>query len=136
MKSIFKLNQRVFDFFFGWGTVKEIEKSHLSVLFDKKPEMEIWYNLKGIITDNLTLEPTLATKEYTLSGFTQEPIINWSDYIGKWGKFWDEDSFDFIISKLYFYNEENNAKFITSDNCPFYNFKPLSEEQLKILGLE
>lgn len=137
MKTTFEKGDKIFDIRFGWGVIIETycsnwkEKNDNTLVFEVKLEDgSITYYTKRLASK------LLSFKEYILKGFTQEPPINWNDYIGKWGKFWDEDSFDFIVSKLYFYNEENNAKFITSDNCPFYNFEPLTEEQIKILNLE
>ena len=40
MNTTFKVNQRVFDFFFGWGIIKEIEKSHLSIYHPNQKENE------------------------------------------------------------------------------------------------
>lgn len=140
MKSKFKLNQRVFDFFFGWGTVKEIEKSCLSVLFDKKPEESIWYHLNGTICEQVTDKPTLATKEYTLNGFTQEDTIDWSKYFHTWGVFYDEkEDFESTnrIGRLYNYDNSTTIyPFESYESESYMNFKPLTEEQIKILNLE
>lgn len=135
MRTKFKVDQRVFDFFFGWGTIKKIETKYISVLFDKKPKEEIWYHLNGTICEQVTNTPTLATKEYTLSGFTQEPQINCDNYIGKWyffSEFPEEEDY-ILIGKLESVNK--NGRF-HSGRANFAICKPLTEEQIKILGLE
>ena len=61
------------------------------------------------------------------------PWISRDDYIGKWGKFWDFDGDEsIVIGKL---TEKKHNFFYTKDG--YYNyFQPLTEEQIKILGLE
>ena len=138
MRTKFKADQRVFDFFFGWGTIKKIETKYISVLFDKKPKEEIWYHLNGTICEQVTDKPTLATKEYALEGFTQEPIIDYSEYFGTWGVFYD-DMEDFEntnrIGKLYSYEKDSIYPFKSCEDESYKNFKPLTEEQIKILNL-
>jgi hypothetical protein len=139
MKTVFKVGQKVYDqiFFPGKeGTIVDIVNGGDFPLTIRVDFTLLYYRLDGSFGLNTAV--TLSTKPYILEmkGFTQEPVEDYSDYIGKWGKFWDEDTFDFVISKLDFYNEENIAKFITSDEQSFNFFEPLTEEQVKILNLK
>ena len=149
MKTTFKVNQKVFDYSYGWGRIVSIEetsdKSNEPVITVRFVEdTYIHYDLEGrhvrlnynIIRDRSS-NPVLATEEYTLYGFTQEPKEDYSEYIGKWGKFWNYDSGnDILISTLYFYNTGNDYKFITNNDEAYEYFEPLKEEEIKILKLE
>lgn len=139
MKTSFKINQKVFDYSYGWGKIVIIYKEdRLTVLYSG--DLRVDYTKKGFVylnnTNIISSLPTLATKEYTLNGFTQEEQIDYEQYIGKWCKFWDSDSDkDFVISTFYFYNDENEYKFITNDDKCYEFFKPLTEEQIRVLNL-
>lgn len=138
MKTKFKVNQKVFDYSYGWGKVSEIhEDTSLSVYY-RKLDFYVLYCEDGsyFFRDKIASKPVLATEEYTLNGFTQEYKPSYEDYFGKWGKFWDSDSdTDFVVSILYYYNDENDYKFITNDDHCYEFFEPLTEEQIKVLDL-
>lgn len=81
------------------------------------------------------LSPILSFTEYNLidGGFSQERPIDYGEYIGKWGKFWN-DKKEYIVSKLERYSSEG---FRTTTSIALYKFfEPLTEEQIKILNLE
>jgi hypothetical protein len=135
---MFKIDQKVFDYSYGWGKVKIIYKEdRLTVHFPK--DLRVDYSKNGCrflsaVKGDVSEYPTLATKEYTLCGFTQESQIDWEYYIGKWCIFKDIDSDPIYIDRLesvdergYFYNEREGNFWLT---C-----KPLTEEQIKILNL-
>lgn len=139
-KQIFKVGDRVFDHRFGWGevtyvySIKKVKDAYNSfnceVKFDKyTDEKPFIYTDHGALT-------ALSFTEYTLQGFTQEKPMNYDDYIGKWGKFWDYDfKKSCIIGKLCRYHSEDSKPFkVTS--LHFEYFEPLSEEQIKTLNLE
>ena len=141
MKTIFKVGERVFDIRYGWGTVVDDNSGQIyavGVQFDKDDSQEvIFYTGDG--KRNLGEEfPLLSFMEYTLQGFSQERPINYDDYIGKWGKFWNGSS-KVVIDTL---AEIKDGKYgrvvfnprVTSIYCD--NFEPLTEEQLKVLNLE
>lgn len=83
----------------------------------------------------------LATKmlsftEYTLQGFTQEKPVNYEEYVGKRGKFWDSDKDVLLISKLLAYDNTEYEGYPFENEFGYYaNFEPLTEEQIKVLGL-
>ena len=141
MEKKFKLNQKVFDYSYGWGVViTEYIDGSISVKYsNSKSEINILYNKDGSYANgnpNVVAKPVLATKEYTLNCFTQKYKEDYEQYIGKLGFFWNYDSGkDLLISVLSFYNEENEYKFITNNDEPYEYFKPLTEEQIKILKL-
>ena len=137
-KQIFKVGDRVFDYAYGWGKVTGIEGCKaLKVTFehidDFGKNIRLLYNEQGkeILSKNITLSFT----EYTLQGFSQErPPINYNDYIGKWGVFWDRWCNGYYISKLKEIDVNNGfTEFVDSDSGKWDKFRPLTEEQIKIL---
>ena len=73
METIFKEEDRVFHYHYGWGTVKSISNSdaseyHVAVSFDLSDRC--WFTYDG---RELYLEkPSLSFTEYKLEGFSQE----------------------------------------------------------------
>ena len=134
MKTIFKVGDIVFDIRFGWGEVKEIQKDGTHVIKVDFDNYSSNYTRDGkdYHTD---LSPILSFTEYNLidGGFSQERPIDYGEYIGKWGKFWN-DKKEYIVSKLERYSSEG---FRTTTSIALYKFfEPLTEEQIKILNLE
>ena len=139
MKTTFKVNQKVFDYSYGWGRVSEMYEDNSFSVYYIKLDVYVLYRNDGsyLFRDKTASKPVLATEEYTLNGFTQEEKVKYEDYIGRWGKFWNYDSGnDILISTLYFYNTENDYKFITNNDEAYEYFEPLTEEEIKILKLE
>lgn len=137
-KQTFEKGDRVFDIRFGWGEVTYLyssdwEKSaseHLvcSVKFD---------NGKGChYTKNVALK-SLSFTEYGFDDrFSQERPINYEEYVGKWGKFWDSNKDILLIGKLLAYDNTENEGYPFENEFGYYaNFEPLTEEQIKVLGL-
>ena len=84
----------------------------------------------------ISVAPTLSFTEYGLNNkFTQKRPINYNDYIGKWGKFWNDNPKYFTIGILKGYEQDGHKPF-QSVSLDFQKFKPLTEEQVKILELE
>lgn len=134
---MFTLDQKVFDYFYGCGKIVKIDSSgDILVHFNNHDGSGLWYTKEGFMTDDVyVLNPTLATKEYKLDGFTQEPQINWEDYIGKWCIFKDSINDEGLyLHKLKSVNEFGFF-YDHGDNC-WSVCEPLSEEQVKILNLE
>jgi hypothetical protein len=130
----FEIGDKVFDIRYGWGEVESFEVElgweNVEIRFDNSL---ISYTVSGPgeIGDELCL---LSFTEYTLNGFTSEKPIDYSKFVGKWGKFWNDDEAKCIISRLGKY--DGNWFILTSSSILIYeNFKPLSEEQIKSLGL-
>lgn len=139
MKTKFKLNQKVFDYSYGWGKVSEIFKNTSFSVYYSKFRLYILYREDGsyYYKEGLDTKPVLATEEYTLKGFTQKEQIDYNQLVGKWGKFWDRDSDkDFLVSILHCYNHYDQYEFVTKDDKCYEFFEPLTEEQIKILNLE
>lgn len=145
MKTIFKKGDRVFDIRFGWGTVKEV----LDTLYHNYPIIVFFDNIGSVITYasdgsfGAGMPQMLSFTEYTLQGFTQEKPVNYNDYVGKWGKFWDTAYKNtVIIAKLSSYQLENHYRsfrcytYGEDSDMGYTNFEPLTEEQTKILNLE
>ena len=142
MKTIFKVGDKVFDIRYGWGIVKYIytidwEKvgpEFLVCEVDFNKEKEPYIYTKKSVTQMLSFT------EYTLQGFTQEKPVNYEEYIGKWGKFWDNGENAVIVGKLCDYCQYHTHHFRVrthDDEVGFYtNFEPLTDEQLKVLNLE
>lgn len=136
-KQTFEKGDRVFDIRFGWGEVTYLyssdwEKSaseHLvcSVKFD---------NGKGChYTKNVALK-SLSFTEYGFDDrFSQERPIDYEKCVGKWGKFWNKDTNDIVIDKLIDYYGDYVYESFKSRFTHYQNFEPLTEEQIKVLGL-
>nr|DAS14844.1 MAG TPA: ATP-dependent DNA helicase [Caudoviricetes sp.] len=141
MKTIFKVGDRVFDIRFGWGTVKEV----LDTSCHNYPIIVFFDNIGNVITYasdgsfGAGTPQMLSFTEYTLQGFSQEKPVNYEYYIGKWGRFWDNGENAVIVGKLYDYYQYHTHHFRVrthDDEVAFYtNFEPLTEEQIKVLGL-
>lgn len=142
-KQIFKVGDRVYDFYYGWGTItakrEDFENTdYIWVVTFENGYIED-YTIEGKyeITDKFR---SLSFTEYDFvkGGFSQERQINYHDYIGKWGKFWNGSS-KVVIDTL---AEIKDGKYgrvvfnprVTSIYCD--NFEPLTDEQLKVLNLK
>ena len=134
MERIFEIGDKVFDIRYGWGEVEsfenELDFEFIEVKFE---DSLISYTLSGpeYYNDELCL---LSFTEYTLDGFTKDKPLEYSKYIGKWGMFWNNDKEEYIIGKL----ESYDGKWFVSESSPiplYKNFKPLTEHQIKSLGL-
>lgn len=124
-KQIFKKGDRVFVANYGWGKIINERDTTYTISFDNK-------NVGTRIPRNL-----VSFTEYTLQGFSQEKPINYEDYIGKWGKFKSRGLKRFVIDKLKSVEfHEKNSFCAETDRTYYYEFEPLTEEQIKVLGLE
>ena len=83
------------------------------------------------------VNPTLATKEYYLEYFTQEPQIDYTKYIDKWGKFGNsEDKIEFIGVLKDFRETSEGLKYFypfEDKNIDYEYFEPLSDDEFKNL---
>ena len=137
-KQIFKVGDRVFDIHFGWGEVKTIltEGSHtIHVKFVNGIDYNFTKDGKSF---EKSINPTLSFTEYNLTegGFSQKRPINYEEYIGKWGVFWDTNPQHFrIMGKLVGYIQ-NSKKPFKGISHNFRYFEPLTEEEVKMLNLK
>lgn len=139
-KQTFEKGDRVFDIRFGWGKVVDDNRACLfpiGIQFDDDDSQEVI-----VYTDDGKLSlgeesPLLSFTEYTLQGFSQRRPINYDDYIGKWGKFTDvSNNNDFVIGRLSSFKVSNDETYFATESGDAYNiFEPLTEEQIKVLGL-
>lgn len=138
-KQIFKVGDRVFDIRYGWGTIKKYNANYtfpIGVWFDRKDIQDFIHYLKSGKDYELDNVGLLSFTEYDLvnGGFSQERPINYDDYIGRWGKFWDDGSKDYMISR---FEKLRGDGFKPSISVEAYdNFEPLTEEQNKISELK
>ena len=140
-KQIFKVGDRVFDLIYGWGKVTEVyylqnRDYPVSVQFENSI-IKYTYDGKWNTADSYL---RLSFTEYGLDDrFTQERPINYEDYMRKWGKFWNGTSDNIFIDVLDDLCEDCDGvvKFVPYEIDSHYDhFEPLSEEQLKVLGLK
>ena len=138
-KQTFEKGDRVFDIRFGWGKVVDDNRACLfpiGIQFDDDDSQEVI-----VYTDDGKLSlgeesPLLSFTEYTLQGFSQEKPVNYEKYIGKWGQFWDSNKDILLIGKLLAYDNTENEGYPFENEFGYYaNFEPLTEEQIKVLGL-
>lgn len=130
MKTIFKEGDKVFDHLLGWGEVTEVDLAlHHSVNVQYEKAI-IRYTKDGRLSKDF--HPTLSFTEYTLEGFSQKRPINYNDFIGKWGVFWDDGDGCRVFDILkHFYDRSFQAE----QDIWYDNFKPLTDEQIKALEL-
>jgi len=148
-KVEFYVNQKVFDYSYGWGKiVKIITTSDSSkepiIVFINNEGIYNFYDLEGrnvCLINNIikyrAVNPTLATKEYYLEYFTQEPQIDYTKYIDKWGKFGNsEDKIEFIGVLKDFRETSEGLKYFypfEDKNIDYEYFEPLSDDEFKNL---
>lgn len=138
-KQIFKVGDRVFDYLKGWGEIvhlysdnwEEVDDNYTVCVVKFDSSKELLHFTKYLATK------ILSFTEYGLDDrFSQERPIDYEKCIGKWGKFWDNDEEISTICKLVCYDNTGNENYpFENDFGAYANFKPLTEEQLKILGL-
>ena len=134
-KEIFRKEDKVFDISYGWGIVKLIDNYAKFPIGVKFGDNLISYTADGK-KSLISVAPTLSFTEYGLNNkFTQKRPINYNDYIGKWGKFWNDNPKYFTIGILKGYEQDGHKPF-QSVSLDFQKFKPLTEEKVKILELE
>lgn len=131
--QIFETGDRVFDIRYGWGKVTRIttDMYPIEVLFKQ-------YGIKTYTSSGSTeigSFVSLSFTEYTLHGFSQKrPLpIELDKWIGKLGKFWDENPDNFIIDRLKSVAFEKTSKYFGENTYFYKNFTPLNEEQIRIL---
>ena len=138
-KQTFEKGDRVFDYLKGWGEIvhtysdnwEEVDDNYTVCVVRFESSEELEHFTKYLATK------TLSFTEYTLKGFTQERPINYKDYVGKWGKFWNSGD-KVVIDILAEIDTEEYGRMVFGPyitNMYYDNFKPLTEEQIKILEL-
>lgn len=148
-KVEFYVNQDVFDFAYRFGTIVKINQTangekYLVVNFGNVKN-SIYYDLTGRLIDLQqgyvrvrAINPTLATKEYYLEGFTQEPQIDYREYIDNWGKFgYSKDEIEFIGILKDFRETSEGLKYFypfNDKNIDYEYFEPLTDEEMKYLN--
>lgn len=137
-KQTFEKGDRVFDYIKGWGEIvhtysdnwEEVDDNYTACVVKFDSSKEIIHFTKYLATKMLSFT------EYTLQGFTQEKPVNYEEYVGKWGQFWDSNKDILLIGKLLAYDNTENEGYPFENEFGYYaNFEPLTEEQIKVLGL-
>ena len=136
-KQIFKKGDRVFDIDYGWGEVTETHylETTLYPILVKFQTSSVYYTRDGK-SNTSDSHPILSFTEYGFDNrFSQERPVNYEDCIEKWGKFWNDNPKYFTIGILKGYEQDSHKPF-QSVSLDFQNFEPLTDEQIKILGLK
>lgn len=124
---------------FGFGTVSKVYNEGADVLLDIKLERPCEYTesfkSKPEIKTVRAEDTDLVTVETVEVEYHKDDKIDYTKYIGKWGKFEiDEDSM--LVAKLNYFRKDDQHRF-SNDGYDFhYSFEPLTEEELKVLKLE
>ena len=137
-KQTFEKGDRVFDYIKGWGEIVHTYSDNWEEVDDNYTVCVVKFDSsKGIIHFTKYLATKmLSFTEYTLQGFTQEKPVNYEEYVGKWGQFWDSNKDILLIGKLLAYDNTENEGYPFENEFGYYaNFEPLTEEQIKVLGL-
>ena len=133
-KKIFRVGDRVFDINFGWGEIQSINSDRAYPITAVFNGSKTNYTYNGELPTSRIR--TLSFKEYGFDNrFSQERPINYEEYIGKWGKFWNDNPEYFTIGILKGYEHDSHKPF-QSISLDFQNFEPLTDEQIKVLGLK
>lgn len=139
MDTIFKIGDKVFDIFYGHGEITKISHDdyHYPIrvnFFGKGIIISFTEDGRFDLNDNY---PRLSFTEYDLvnGGFSQKRTIDYNEHIGKYCKFWNKDKHNIVIDRFVGY-DNSRTKFFESTFDYYENFEPLTEEQLKILGLK
>ncbi len=136
-EQIFKVGDRVFDIMYGWGVVEELhqDEERSYPLIVRFPGFDTLYYTRDGKSNTSDSHPILSFTEYGFDNrFSQERPINYEEYIGKWGKFWEDRIKEYIISRLERITPDG---FKSNTSIMIYNnFEPLTEEQIKMLNLE
>lgn len=144
-KVNFEVDQKVFDYAFEQGTIVNIHQTtscekYLVVIFESNKN-PINYDISGrlLILDKdgypyvRAVNPTLATKEYYLENFTQEPQIDYTKYINSWGKFgFSKDEIEIIGVLKDFRETSEGLKYFypfEDKNIDYEYFEPISDEE-------
>ena len=122
-KQIFKVGDKVFDAYFGWGQV--INDKHITtypILVDYSDNC-IAYTIDGRLYIN-TIKPSLSFTEYTIQGFSQERPKP-QPKVGEMCVFWDKNSTNDrrVVSKL----ERINKRYYDETDTPWDNCITLEE---------
>ena len=136
-KQIFRKGDKVFHIRYGWGEVTEThyQETTLYPILVKFQTSSLCYTLDGKWAHGDSYS-RLSFTEYGFDDrFSQERPINYKDYIGKWGKFWDTDVKTCIIDRLIECKPDDEYYFTTSE-FGYLNFEPLTDEQIKVLGIK
>ena len=136
-KQTFEKGDRVFDYLKGWGEIihtysdnwEEVDDNYTVCVVKFDSSKEIVHFTKYLATKMLSFT------EYTLQGFTKEKPVNYEEYVGKWGRFFDKNEIHIAIDKLVDYHGSSADAPFESRFAHYSNFEPLTEEQLKVLGL-
>lgn len=137
-KQTFEKGDRVFHYLKGWGEIvhtysdnwEEVDGNYIVCVVKFESSEELVHFTKYLATKMLSFT------EYTLQGFSQEKPVNYEEYVGKRGKFWDSDKDVLLIGKLLAYDNTENEGYPFENEFGYYaNFEPLTEEQIKVLGL-
>ena len=81
----------------------------------------------------------LSTKEYTLTGQSLIPEIDYSKYVGQWGLFWDNDDRyerSFVLAKLGDYIEDADEPFEIEDGSSYEEFHLIPIEAVNLMKLD
>lgn len=137
-KEIFRVGDRVFDIMYGWGVVEELhqDEERSYPLIVRFSDFDTLYYTRDGKSNTSDSHPILSFTEYGFDDrFSQEKPINYEEYMGKWGKFWNDNPEYFTIGILKGY-EQGGHKPFQSVSLDFQNFKPLTDEQIKVLELK
>ena len=144
-KEIFRVGDKVYDATYGWGTITSINYAvflPITVKFDRD---KVSYTKDGQIYP-WAIRPTLSFQEYGFDDrFSLKRPTSYTEYIGKWGKFWDNPD-NVIIDRLYnISNYCDTIEFVPHIDASislymqhksYSNFEPLTDKQIKTLGLK
>lgn len=136
MKTTFEKGDKVFDIRFGWGVIVSVYSSNWEKEENSKLVCEVNFenNDEIIYYTKQIASKLLSFTEYKLTGLNQIHKKDYSKYIGKWCKFRHRDYEEFYY--LCILKSVDEKGFWDSEDDVWEICEPLTDEQIKILGLE
>lgn len=138
MAKVFNIRDKVFDPLIGWGEVTDY-------FYTSDKPVLVWYDSKKVSIsytengkrDESHLKPLLSLREYDFvnGGYSLTKDYNYTEYIGKYGKFKDNNSEDIVINKLKEYHSSDPKPFTSESNTKYDTFTPLNYEEIIALNL-
>ncbi len=114
---MFKVGDKVYNYQYGWGIVKEELTRYIMVVFDNCKSVSIPFYKDGKETPR-SEHPTLSFTEYTLQGFSQERP-NELPEVGELCLVSDEEDRTWILKEFICYKPESTTPYITKGGIPY-----------------
>ena len=141
MNIDFEVGTKVFHIVYGWGEVTyqyTIQWEDPNVK-DSDLVCQVRFKSGEDVHFTKLMVKLLSTKEYSLEGQTLKLSIDYHQFEGQWGLFWDNnENYEecFILSPLYKYESDEDEPFYVSGGESYVEFYPIPQEVVDTLKLD